>query len=143
MKNNVMISLTSITYQDEEKDETELLTKAVYNRQNNTYTFSYDDTSATGFEGSKTTITINGDNSAFITRVGTTNSNLTLETDKKHYCHYGTPYGDFQIGIMTHFIKNNLESSGELFLKYTLDLNSVYLSDNEIILKIQDFEKIQ
>lgn len=133
-----MISLRSITEQDGEKEETELFTKAIYNCKDNKYTFKYEDTSATGFEGSTTTITVNGNDTACITRVGTANSNLTLETGKKHYCHYGTPYGDFQIGIMTHFIRNNIDDTGELALKYTLDLNSAYLSDNEIIIKIQE-----
>lgn len=141
MKNNVMISLRSIINQDGEKSETELFTKALYNRQKDTYTFSYEDTPATGFEGSVTTITVDGNNSASIVRTGTANSNIMLEKDKKHYCHYGTPYGDFQIGIMTQFIKNNIETSGELALKYTLDLNSAYLSDNEIIIRIQNFNQ--
>lgn len=141
-KNNIMISLKSITYQDGEKEESELFTKAVYDKKNNTYTFQYEDSSTTGFEGSVTTITINGNDTAFITRVGTANSNLTLEKNKKHYCHYGTPYGDFQIGITTHFIRNNIDTSGELALKYTIDLNSAYISDNEIIIKIQDFNQL-
>lgn len=143
LKNNVMISLKSITFQNGEKEETELFTKAIYNRQRNTYTFQYEDTSATGFEGSVTTIIINGNDSASITREGTANTNIMLETNKKHFCHYGTPYGDFQIGVMTHFIKNNIDTSGELALKYTLDLNSAYLSDNEIIIKIQNFSQNQ
>lgn len=136
-----MISLKSIINQDGETSETELFTKAFYNRQKDTYTFRYEDTSATGFEGSVTTITVDGNNLASITRTGTANSNIMLEKDKKHYCHYGTPYGDFQIGIMTKFIKNNIETSGELALKYTLDLNSSHLSDNEIIIRIQNFNQ--
>ncbi|MDE5946133.1 MAG: DUF1934 domain-containing protein [Oscillospiraceae bacterium] len=110
--------------------------------RNNVYTFKYDDTQATGFEGSTTTITVKGNDTASIIREGTANSALSLETNKKHFCHYGTPYGDFQIGVMTHFIKNNIEKAGELALKYTLDINSSYISDNEIILKIQDFNNI-
>lgn len=136
-----MISLKSIINQDGETSETELFTKAHYNRQKNTYTFRYEDTSATGFEGSVTTITVDGNNFASITRTGTANSNIMLEKDKKHYCHYVTPYGDFQIGVMTRFIKNNIDSCGELAFKYTLDLNSSHLSDNEIIIRIQNFNQ--
>lgn len=136
-----MISLKSITFQNNEKNETELFTKAFYDKKDNVHIFRYDDTSATGFEGSTTTITVIGNNNASVTRTGTANSNLTLETNKKHYCHYGTPYGDFQIGVMTRYIENNLDDSGRLALKYTLDLNSAYLSDNEIIITIQNFSK--
>ena len=68
-----MISLKSIINQDGETSETELFTKAFYNRQKDTYTFRYEDTSATGFEGSVTTITVDGNNLASITRTGTAN----------------------------------------------------------------------
>ena len=56
MKTNVLISLTSIQWQDDEKSETELVTKAKHSRENGWDVISYEDTSATGFEGSVTTI---------------------------------------------------------------------------------------
>ncbi len=138
MKSNVLISLTSIQWQDGEKSETELTTKANCRFDNGRSIISYEDTSATGFEGSVTTITVEKNKNALIVREGTANSALSLEMGKKHYCQYGTPYGNLQIGVFTHSISNELEKKGELYLKYTLDLNSSYLSDNEIILKIQN-----
>lgn len=138
MKSNILISLTSIQWQDKEKSETELLTKARLSKENNSYVISYEDTSATGFEGSVTTIQVDDNKNASIIRSGTANSALTLEMGKKHFCQYGTPYGSMQIGVFTHSIDNKLEDGGQLYLKYTLDLNSSYLSDNEIILKIQN-----
>lgn len=136
MKNNIMISLTSIQYQDDEKSETELLTKASFKHSGEDYIISYEDTEATGFEGCITTITINGNKSASIIRKGTANSVLSLEIGKKHYCQYDTPYGALQIGIYTHKIENDIAKNGKLYLKYTLDLNSSYLSDNEIVMTI-------
>ncbi len=137
MKNNVLISLTSIQWQDGEKSETELLTKAVLSRENGLDIISYEDTSATGFEGSVTTIKIDGSSSASIVRAGTTNSVLSLEIGRKHFCQYGTPYGNLQIGVYTHAIRNTLDRDGKVYMKYTLDLNSSYLSDNEIIMTVQ------
>lgn len=136
MKNNVMISLTSIQYQDDEKSETELLTKGFFKKSGSNFIISYEDTEATGFEGSVTTITVSGDKSASIVRKGTANSALSLEVGRKNYCQYGTPFGVMQIGVYTNMIKNHIEKDGSLYLKYTLDLNSSFLSDNEIILKI-------
>lgn len=131
-----MISLTSIQYQDNEKSETELLTKASFTQFGEAYIISYEDTETTGFEGSITTITIYRNESASIVRKGTANSVLSLETGKKHYCQYETPYGSMQIGIYTHKIENDIAESGKLYLKYTLDINSSYLSDNEIVMTI-------
>ena len=137
MKKNVMISLTSIQWQDDERSETELLTKAYFTRKDGWDIISYEDTSATGFEGSVTTIKVDDSKNASITREGTANSVLSLEIGRKHFCQYGTPYGNLQIGVYTHAIENTIAENGRLYLKYTLDLNSSYLSDNEIIMTVQ------
>lgn len=135
MKDNVMISLTSIQWQDGEKNQADLVTRATHRKSGKFDIISYEDTVATGFEGSVTTIKTDG-GKAFITREGTANSVLSLEVGRKHFCQYGTPYGSFQIGVYTHAIRNTLDKDGRLYMKYTLDLNSAYLSDNEIIMKI-------
>lgn len=138
MKRNVLISLTSIQWQDDEKSETELVTKAKHSRENGWDIISYEDTSATGFEGSVTTIKVDKDKNASITRKGTANSVLSLEIGRKHFCQYGTPYGNLQIGVYTHAIENTIAKDGRLYIKYTLDLNSSYLSDNEIIMTVRE-----
>lgn len=139
MENNVMISLTSIQWQDDEKTETELLTRANYVHDGGFRVIRYEDTSATGFEGSVTTIKVDDAGStASITREGTANSVLSLEIGRKHFCQYGTPYGSMQIGVYTHAIRNTIDKDGRLYMKYTLDLNSSYLSDNEIIMTVQN-----
>lgn len=138
MNTDITISLTSIQWQDDEKSETELLTKAKLAHENGWDIISYEDTSATGFEGSVTTIKIDRGKSASIIREGTANSVLSLETGRKHYCQYGTPYGSLQIGVFTHQIKNSIEKDGRIYLKYTIDVNSSYLSDNEIIMTVQN-----
>ncbi|SEK79722.1 Uncharacterized beta-barrel protein YwiB, DUF1934 family [Ruminococcus sp. YRD2003] len=137
MKKDVLISLTSIQWQDNEKNETELFTRASLSRSGDKDVISYEDTSATGFDGSVTTITVSGNDSASIIRRGTANSVLSLEIGRKHYCQYGTPFGDMRIGVYTHAIDNTIEKDGRLYMKYTLDLNSSYLSDNEIIMNIK------
>lgn len=138
MKKNVLISLTSIQWQDDEKSETELVTKAKHSRENGWDIISYEDTSATGFEGSVTTIKVDKGTNASITRKGTANSVLSLEIGRKHFCQYGTPYGNLQIGVYTHTIENTIAKDGRLYIKYTLDLNSSYLSDNEIIMTVRE-----
>lgn len=136
MKSNVMISLTSIQWQDGEKCETELITQARHTKSGKFDVISYEDTEATGFEGSVTTIKTDGI-SAYITREGTANSVLSLEVGKKHFCQYETPYGSMQLGIYTHNVDNTISENGRLYLKYSLDLNAAPLSDNELIMTIQ------
>lgn len=137
MNREIMISLTSVQWQDNEKSETELLTKAKLVHENGWDIISYEDSSATGFEGSVTTIKIDKGKTASIIRKGTANTALCLEKGRKHYCQYGTPYGFFQIGVFTHQIKNSIEKDGRIYLKYSIDINSSFISDNEIIMTIQ------
>lgn len=141
MKENILISLTSVQWQDSEKSQTELITRARCRREDGSCVISYDDTEATGFEGSVTTIKVDSNRRASIIREGTANSVLSLEMGKKHFCQYGTPYGVMQIGVFTHDISNTIDKDGRLYMKYTLDLNSSYLSDNEIILQIKNIEQ--
>ena len=137
LKDNVTISLTSIQWQDGEKTQTELVTKARHTKQDGCDIIAYDDTEATGFEGSVTTIISNA-KSAYITRKGTANSALALEIGKKNFCQYETPYGSLRLGVYTHDISNTIAENGRLYLKYSLDLNASPLSENEIIMTINN-----
>lgn len=139
LKENVLISLISIQWQDGEKCETELVTRAQLRSSKGFDVITYEETSATGFEGSVTTIRVEGSKNASIIRRGTANSVLSIEIGRKHYCQYETPYGAMQIGVYTHAIDNTIAKDGRLYMKYTLDLNSSYLSDNEIIMKVKSY----
>ena len=124
-----MIQMKSIQSIYDEKTETELITQGKFSKKNNSYHISYEDSEATGFKGSVTEILVT-ENS--------TSSDLIIEPGKKHHCHYETPYGSMDIGIYTHSIKNNLmDDGGDLYLKYTIDINASYMSDNEIIMNIK------
>lgn len=138
LKKNTLISITSIQWQDGEKSETELLTQAEVILNKNSGTIIYEDTEATGFEGSVTTIKVKGNKEASVIRTGSANSFMSLEVGNRHFCQYGTPFGSMQIGIYTDSIENTLSENGRLYLKYTLDVNASYLSDNELIINIKN-----
>lgn len=136
MKQQIQLKLRSVLYADEERTETELLTEGTMEQTDGKFILSYEDSDATGFEGATTTITAENDSVVSIVRTGTANSNLVIETGKKHHCLYGTPYGDITVGVFTHKIENDLsENGGKLYLKYTIDVNSAYMSDNEIYIE--------
>ena len=119
----------------DEKTETELITSGSYKTDDDNFVISYLDSEATGFEGSETEISIKGSSLASIIRRG---SDLVIEPGKKHHCHYSTPYGDMVIGIYTHALENKLDKNGgSLYMKYTIDINTSYMSDNEIIMNVK------
>lgn len=135
MKQRIQLKLRSVLFADGERSETELLTDGTMEQKDGKFILSYEDSDATGFEGATTTIIAEGESIVSIVRTGTANSNLVIESGKKHHCLYGTPYGDITVGVFTHKIKNDLsENGGSLYLKYTIDVNSAYMSDNEIYL---------
>lgn len=137
MNEHIQLKLRSAIEADGERSETELLTDGTMEIKGGIPTITYEDSDATGFEGAITTITADGNDLVSIVRSGSANSNLVIETGKKHYCLYGTPYGSITVGIFTHKIENSLsENGGSLYLKYTIDVNSAYMSDNEIYLDV-------
>lgn len=139
MKNKeVMIALRSIQSSGKNKEEMELITKGNYRKTSDGFVISYDESEATGFVGSKTILTTIGERQVTMQRKGSTVSNLVIEKEKKHHCHYGTPYGDFMMGITANDIKSNLDSSGgELYFKYVIDINSSFISDQEIFINVK------
>lgn len=135
----VMINMKSVQTADGESTEVELITEGEFSFQDGRYRISYKDSEATGFEHSVTSVEVEDEHFASVSRTGNASSNLVLEINKKHHCHYGTPYGDMMIGIFAHSITNELdENGGHLYMKYTIDINSSYISDNEIIMDIDN-----
>ncbi len=138
MKNNVTITLKSVQTADSERSEVELITDGRMRKIDGGFEIVYNESEATGFEGSTTILSCVGNTRASMQRTGAAPSNLIIEKDKKHHCHYGTPYGEFIVGIYTHKIDNKLtEDGGDLYFKYTVDVNSAYVSDNEVFVNVK------
>lgn len=134
----ILIEMKSVQSIYNDKTETELVTSGKFRIDDDSFHISYLDSEATGFEGSETSISVTGDKFASIVRRGTSSSDLVIEPGKRHHCHYSTPYGDMVVGIYAHAIENDLdENGGKLYMKYTIDVNTSYMSDNEIIMNIK------
>ena len=138
MKKNVCITIKSTQTVDEEKDTTELFTFGAMEQFDGGFRLHYDESEATGFEGSSVTLEVS-DNMVTMTRSGKVISSLFIEKGKKHHCHYGTEFGDFMIGVCTDEIKNELKiTGGDVYLRYTLDINSSYMSENEMHINVKE-----
>ncbi len=80
-----------------------------------------------------TTITVDSSNVVDVMRSGKNTSRLTVEKGRRHLCNYDTGYGCLMIGLYGEQIKSRLsENSGEILMRYTLDVNSEYQSLNEL-----------
>lgn len=139
MERKIFLNLKSINSVGNDSSKTELNSDGVLRiLENGDIEISYEESEATGFKGSTTFIVISPDMLVTLKRVGSAPSILTIEADRKHLCHYGTPYGDIMMGITTHAVRSNITfDGGELYLKYTIDVNGGYVSDNEIYLNVK------
>ena len=138
MKKEVSITIDSTQIVDGESDKTELFTVGTMELCDNGYRLCYDESGATGFEGSHVAVRVTAD-SVVVERTGKAVSTLIIERGKKHHCQYGTEFGDFLIGVNTDEVRNDLsEKGGEVYLKYTLDINSSLMSENEMKIKVKE-----
>jgi uncharacterized beta-barrel protein YwiB (DUF1934 family) len=142
MKKNVLITIKGTQKIDNQIETTELTTQGFLMNKDNKYYIIYDESKATGFDGSKTTLKLEGDNKITITRKGKTQSELIVEGEKRNVGYYDTGYGEMLLGVSADKIKNSINiNGGDLYFKYILDINSAMVSENEVAVKVWE-EKI-
>lgn len=136
MKKDVLINIKGVRTVDDDQDVIELFTTGQYYQENNEYYICYTETEATGFEGSQTTLRVQPD-TITLERTGTANTQLIIQQGVRHQCHYDTGFGDMMIGVYGSRIKSTLtEQGGNLSFSYSLDVNSLLASENEMHVNI-------
>ncbi len=137
MKKGVFINITGVQIVDDQRDTTELYTEGSFYKKNNHYYIVYDESEATGFNDSRTTLKVEGDNKVTLMRRGKFNSHLIIEKNNRNVGHYDMEGGALAIGISTKSIQSNLsDKGGDLFFSYSMDINSSLVSENEVHIKI-------
>lgn len=136
------MTLKSIQYEESDKTETLLNTEiSYYTDTNGERVIAYEESETTGMEGSNMQLRISPEDMISIVRTGTYQTHLVVQTGKKHFCHYETPFGDFVVGVSSRYVRNRLnDDGGTLRLRYTVDANSTLLSDNEILIEVKKYE---
>ncbi len=139
MKDVWILKLKSIQHDGAEKSESELITEARYGMdKNGDRVIAYEESETTGMEGSSMQLRISPENMVSVIRTGTFQTHLVVQSGRKHFCHYETPYGEIPVGIAAKWVRCALtDEGGHLEMRYTVDTNSTLLSDNEIILDIR------
>ena len=142
MKKDVLINIKSIHNSEGDHDVIELFTTGQYYRRGVCYYICYDESESTGFEGSTTTLKVELEKMVTLNRTGSANSQLIVERGVRHQCHYDVGYGDLLVGVQGSRIKSTLtDNGGELEIKYSIDINSMYTSENEMYIHIKAEEK--
>lgn len=136
---NANIRMTVKQTADGATDSSELFTKGEFREHGGSFFIDYDESEATGYEGSHVQLRIGQqDDTVTMTRTGKAFSSLVFENGKRHFCHYGTEYGDCMVGISTTAMRNAITpEGGEVYLRYTIDVNSGLMLTNEITINVK------
>ena len=139
MESNYLISIVGEQKIDGETDSVEVVTEGSYVFPNGRYFITYEEYDKENpSEHYTSVVKAEGEKMVTIMRAGGISSRLTLEKDRRHYCHYSVPVGEMMIGIYTSQINSTLsEKGGELFVKYTIDFNASLASENEFHITVK------
>ena len=142
MNRKWIMKLRSVQHEEEEASETLLDTEAEYFIDaNGDRVICYEETEATGMEGSITEIHVTLDGTVSIIRTGFFQTHLIMKVGKKYFCNYETPFGEFSVGVSARWIHNHLtDEGGTLSMHYIADANSTLLSDNEVFVEIESID---
>jgi uncharacterized beta-barrel protein YwiB (DUF1934 family) len=143
LKKDVVLTITGSQMIDGQKEQVELTTTGTYYRKGEQFYITYDESSATGYSGSKTTVTVTKDGQRVtMLRSDPYKSHLVIEKGQRHQCAYTTEAGPLYLGIIGQKIHSDLkEEAGELSFQYSLDINASLISVNEVSIQIKECHK--
>ncbi|MBQ8148697.1 MAG: DUF1934 domain-containing protein [Lachnospiraceae bacterium] len=136
MTKQVLLSITGSQFADEENDSIELVTVANYYKRNGRHFILYEEIP----EGEDSAIknTLKFDETFFeMSKKGSVNTQLLFNPKESNTNYYSTPAGLMTINVTTteyRFIEK--ENYMEVYIKYTLDINYSYTSENEILIRV-------
>lgn len=126
-------------YENAVEDSSTFTTGGVISFEGNTVIIRYDESEMIGAAGVKSEIVIEDNCRAILTRTGDVHTRMIIEQGKRNSCFYSTPQGDFTIGIFGEKFKAEFnECSGEIYMSYTIDVNSGLLSKNTMEIKVKE-----
>lgn len=140
LKENYLIDIEGVMQQSGgEPDTVHLITKGSFLRKNGSYFISYQETTATGYQGNVTTVKAEGSGKVSMLRFGPQPSQLVIERGRRHVCHYDSGYGVLSLGVAADEIENSLtDAGGHLMFSYTLDTGSTHVSHNQVKITVQE-----
>lgn len=124
IENNVIISIKGRQdLADGEPEVIELVTEGILERENDSYTLSYQESEITGMQGTLTTFQVEKD-CITLMRIGEVNSQMVFQEGRRHLSIYDTPYGSMSVGIHTRRMRAALdERGGSIDIDYKIEID--------------------
>lgn len=126
MEPNVLLTIEGQQWTDEEKPQAiRLTTEGRLYRKELAWYVVYDESEATGMEGTMTTMRVADDGTVSLIRTGSHGMRLTFKAGDRHITRMETPYGDLDVEVYTSLVKSGItDEGGYIRLGYTIDLNN-------------------
>ena len=107
-----------------EPEEIEINTLGIMNDDGERVEISYEETQATGMDGSSTAISYLSGEPGVVSmiREGAVSTALVFEAGKRHHCVYQTPFMPFEVCVYTKKVENRLVNEGYLELDYMIEI---------------------
>lgn len=132
-------SLTDDDYDYEAANTLELVTDGYLIDDGKRVTIGYNESEATGLDGSVTEISFAKDDPGLISmlRDGTVKTVLTFESGKRHICVYETPYMPFELCVITSEAVNEIAEKGQIYLDYLIEIKGAEAERTKFYLSIE------
>lgn len=133
-----MIRVKSIQRDGNDINETEIITKGIFEKIDSGYLLKYKETDETGYDGANTSLKILDGSKIELLRTGSVSSELIIEEGKKNHCHYGTPYGDMVVGVQGKRVETRLtDIGGQVKASYVMDINAMFMGDYDLTIDVK------
>lgn len=139
MKDGKDVLITILGKQDYEgeQDEIEMVTIGRMEQTETGIFLRYEEQNEDNHRSVTTTITITNE-IITLERAGTANSRMMIEQGQRHMCYYDTGFGQLMIGVFGEMVESDFDHTcGSLYMKYTIDINSVLASCNEVTISVK------
>lgn len=138
MKKDAIIKIVSMQRTENGNDSGEMTVVGTVSHENGNSIIEYvEENPETGRE--ETSITITDGTMVSIVRHGAFSSEMMVEKNNRHHTFYKTPFGEFTMGIYgndVNWFRNG--KSSVLKMKYTLDFNNGFASENSMNIYIEE-----
>ena len=137
----IMMRIIGKQASDGDQDQMEFVTEGELAERNGALYLIYEESEIPGMPGCKTRLKIK-DNSISMKRLGTktipAGTEMVFEPGKVFTGPYDTPYGSFEMEVVTHNIKNTLtvEGTGSVYIDYKMSLKGLIESHNTLSIEL-------
>lgn len=139
MKKDVSIRIKGVYTVDADQTTAELFTVGSMYKKNENYYITYNESETTGYEGCVTTVKIEAPDRVTLIRRGASSSHLVLQRGVRNIGRYEMMGNPMEIGVYTDSMDCSFgDQGGALHLRYTLDMNSSLMSENELEISVSE-----